>query len=132
MDHFNLAKLKKTITIIQHRKEYEIENVADDYCIHYVHHMENPAKDFFKFTGIPKGKHFKEILLVNPNLETLLKKIHTLYPAMKPEDWETYTKLKKEMKDKSMERYYTNNEQTQEEEDKAIKKFCEFRKKHGL
>ena len=23
MDHFNLAKLKKTITIIQHRKEYE-------------------------------------------------------------------------------------------------------------
>lgn len=132
MDHFNLAKLKKTITIIQHRKEYEIENVADDYCIHYVHHMENPAKDFFKFTGIPKGKHFKEILIINPELENLVNTIHTMYPHMEPKDWETYEKLKKKMKDKSMERYYTNNEQTQEEEDKAIKKFCEFRKKHGL
>lgn len=132
MDHFNLAKLKKTINIIQHRKEYEIENVADDYCIHYVHHMENPAKDFFKFTGIPKGKHFKEILITNPELESLINTIHAMYPHMEPKDWETYEKLKKKMKDKSMKRYYTNNEQTQEEEDKAIKEFCEFRKKHGL
>ena len=132
MDHFNLAKLKKTINIIQHRKEYEIENVADDYCIHYVHHMENPTKDFFKFTGIPKGKHFKEILITNPELESLVNTIHAMYPHMEPKDWETYEKLKKKMKDKSMKRYYTNNEQTQEEEDKAIKEFCEFRKKHGL
>lgn len=132
MSHFDLTKLNKIITNIQKRKEYEIENVADDYYIHYVHHIDDNTKDFFKFTGIPKGKHFKEILLINPSLETLLKGIHTLYPAMEPEDWETYTKLKKELKNKSMERYYTNNEQTQEEEDKAIKKFCDFCKKHGL
>ncbi len=132
MDHFNLAKLKKTITIIRHPKEYEIENVADDYCIHYVHHMENPAKDFFKFTGIPKGKHFKEILIINPELESLVNTIHDMYPHMEPKDWETYEKLKKKMKYKSMKHCYRNNEQTQEEEDKAIKEFCEFRKKHGL
>lgn len=109
----------------------ELENVSDDYVLTYYHSMENNENDYFTFKGIPPDGVFPKILAYSKSLKDILKTIRTLYPKMRPRDWNAYSRLKEKVQESFKDIGFLAEENEYKQE-KAIKNLNDFCKRHGL
>lgn len=132
MKHFDEKLIKTKLDILLSKQVHILEQIDRDYRLVYCHFPTDGLKDYFEFTGIPKGETFPKVLFQEKDLPTILKKIKEYYPLMKSNNWETYKTLSEKAKEASSLCQYTMNDTTREKEDKAIRKLCDFAKSHGL